>query len=70
MIVGLHGLIHLLGGTKAFGWAAVQRVCERRSAAPGSFELAPVVLRIAARGEIAAEAHCHRPPQPPRQDRR
>jgi len=48
VLIGLHGLIHLLGPAKAFGWADIGQLPVSTSPAIGLLWLAAAVLMSAA----------------------
>ncbi len=55
-LLGLHGLIHLLGPAKAFGWADVSQLRTTISPATGLLWLAAAVVLIAASAGLALRA--------------
>jgi hypothetical protein len=48
VLLGAHGLIHLLGASKAFGWADVQQLRTPISALGGTFWLVAAILLVGA----------------------
>jgi hypothetical protein len=56
MLVGVHGLIHLLGPTKAFGWASVPQLQAPISPAGGVLCLAAAVLLVGSAAGLAIGA--------------
>lgn len=57
VLVGLHGLIHLLGPTKAFGWASVPQLRTPISSVGGILWLIASLLLIGASTAVAVRAH-------------
>src|SRR5688500_16377798 len=56
VLIGLHGLIHLLGPTKAFGWAEVRRLRTPITPLGGALWLVAAVLLVGAAAGIALGA--------------
>jgi len=57
MLIGIHGLIHLLGPTKAFGWAEVQQLRTPISPLGGALWLVAAILLVGAAIGFALGAH-------------
>ena len=57
ILIGIHGLIHLLGPTKAFGWAKVPQLGEAISPLGGAFWLVAAILLVGAPIAFALGAH-------------
>jgi hypothetical protein len=56
MLLGSHGLLHLLGATKAFGWADVAQLRQPISPAAGALWLAAAFLLAGAALAVACDA--------------
>ncbi len=57
LFIGLHGLIHLLGPTKAFGWAEVEQLRTPITPVAGAVWLVAAILLVAAAIAFALGAH-------------
>jgi hypothetical protein len=56
ILIGIHGLIHLLGPTKAFGWADVPQLRTPISPLGGLFWLLAAILLVGAASGVALGA--------------
>ncbi|MEA2761753.1 MAG: hypothetical protein QOD47_1037, partial [Gemmatimonadaceae bacterium] len=57
ILIGIHGLIHLLGPAKAFGWAEVRQLRTPISPLGGALWLAAAILLVGAAIGFALGAH-------------
>jgi hypothetical protein len=57
ILIGIHGLIHLLGATKAFGWAEVPQLRTPISPLGGALWLAAAILLVGAAISFALHMH-------------
>jgi hypothetical protein len=57
VLIGVHGLLHLLGATKAFGWADVLQLRTPISALAGALWLVAALLLVGAAIGVALGAH-------------
>ncbi len=57
VLIGIHGLIHLLGAAKAFGWAAVPQLRAPISSLVGAGWLIAAILLVGAAVAFAVGAH-------------